>query len=58
MRDDDQRQQPPGRKMTCAEYQRVSVSAPMVAPPLQNAGESSPATGVSFEMLIVTTVAQ
>ena len=47
-----------GRKMTCAEYQRVSVSAPIVEPPCSTAAIASPATGASFEMLIVTTVAQ
>ena len=47
-----------GRKMTWAEYQRVSVSAPIVEPPCITAAIASPATGASFEMLIVTTVAQ
>ena len=47
-----------GRKITCAEYQRVSVSAPIVEPPWSTAAIASPAIGASREMLIVTTVAQ
>ena len=44
--------------MTWAEYQRVSVNAPIVEPPRSTPATISPANGVSFEMLIVTTVAQ
>ena len=47
-----------GRKITCAAYQRVRVSAPIAAPPCMIPATISPATGASFEILIVTTVAQ
>jgi hypothetical protein len=47
-----------GKMITCAEYQRVSVSAPIVEPPRRIDATTSPASGASFEMLMVTTVAQ
>ena len=47
-----------GRKITWTPYQRVSVSAPIVAPPRSTPATISPASGVNFEMLMVTTVAQ
>lgn len=47
-----------GRTTTCAAYQRVNVNAPTSAPPRIIDATHSPASGVSFEMLIETTVAQ
>jgi hypothetical protein len=47
-----------GNTSTCTAYQRVSVSAPISAPPRSNAARKSPASGVSLAMLIVTVVAQ
>ena len=44
--------------MTWSAYHRVSVSAPICAPPCSSPATISPAPGVSLEMLIVTTVAQ